>query len=162
MRSVAVVAVVAAAAVLAAACGAPHHDVATAAQPAFDCRGRVLGYVATHTMAAAETGVEMDCASGPRIKRWQVDTGTSNRHESARSMTPAEFDKVWNDIAGTGWENLKDCKNGDGGKDAPVYQFAIKDDQNTARFACQSLRMPYPYNDLVDPLDAAAAQGMPE
>ena len=37
--------------------------------------------------------------------------------------------------------------------------FDIKDDQNKASFQCQTRVMPYPYNDITDPLDLAAMQG---
>jgi hypothetical protein len=66
---------------------------------------------------------------------------------------------VWTQVDGTGWQNLRDCTNGTGGTEAPLYSFDVKDDQNTASFTCQSRAMPYPYNALVDPLDQAAALG---
>lgn len=74
-------------------------------------------------------------------------------------MTAGEFDKIWREIDGTGWPNLRDCTNGKGGKGDPIYKFDIKDDQNQASFQCQSQSMPYPYHDLVDPLDLAAQDG---
>ena len=77
----------------------------------------------------------------------------------ARTLAPDEFDRVWTQIAGTGWENLKDCRNGTGGKRDPVYQFDIKDDQNTASFSCQTRTVPYPYDGIVNPLDALGAKG---
>jgi hypothetical protein len=144
------------AAVACAACSGGQH-VREHEAAAFDCRGRTISYVAAHAMAAAEVGIIMDCTNGPHIKQWTVDAKTNERKESAREMSAGEFNKVWSEIAGTGWENLKDCKRGDGGKSAPLYQFDIKDDQNSASFSCQSLNVPYPYNDLVDPLNAAAA-----
>nr|HEX4317437.1 hypothetical protein [Kofleriaceae bacterium] len=148
----------AAVAVTTAAC-AHKAQVTSDEGQSFDCRARTIAYVAAHTMGAAEIGVEMSCANGPSLKHWRVDEKTSKRDEQSRPMTPAEFDKVWAQVAGTGWENLKDCTNGDGGKSAPLYQFDVKDDQNTASFSCQSLRLPYPYNDLADPLDAAVQGG---
>lgn len=142
-----------------AACGHGQPHVADESTSNFQCRARSVSYLAAHHMGGSEIGVEMDCAAqGPRIKRWRTDKA-GNRQEDSRSMTPAEFDKVWNDIDGTGWANLKDCTNGSGGKEAPVYQFDIKDDQNTGSFSCQSVQQPYPYNDIVTPLDQAAAAG---
>ncbi len=141
-----------------AACASPARPAPAREAADFDCRGRAISYIAAHAMAAAEIGVQMDCANGPRLRHWQVDGATNQRHEAARAMTPAEFDKVWSEIATTGWENLKDCRRGDGGKSAPLYQFDVKDDQNTASFSCQSLHLPYPYSNLSDPLDAAAAR----
>jgi len=122
------------------------------------CHDRIASYVAVHHMAG-ELGVQMDCAeAGPRIKRWKTDRDGS-REDDARSLTPGEFDRAWNEIDGTGWPNLKDCGNGTAGKQDPVYTFDIKDDQNQATFACQSREMPYPYDAIVNPLDSAAAAG---
>jgi hypothetical protein len=138
--------------------GAQREQVAREAQP-FDCRGRIAGYLVAHHMAGDDLGVQVDCAEGgPRIKRWRTDhAGT--RQEDAHSLTPGEFDNIWKEIDGTGWPNLHDCTNGTGGKQDPVYTFEIKDDQNQASFQCQSQSMPYPYNDIVDPLDLAAQNG---
>ena len=129
-----------------------------AEQEHFECKERLVSYVASGHMGASELGVQMDCSEGPRIKRWKVDK-TGNRIEDERQLTPGEFDRVWREIDGTGWVNLKDCANGSGGKQDPVYVFDIKDDQNKSSFQCQSVTMPYPYNGLVDPLDVAAQQG---
>lgn len=141
------------------ACGGGRREqIAREAQP-FDCRGRRASYIATHHMAGDEIGVQIDCAdAGPRIKRWRTDK-VGNRQEDSRGLTPGEFDKVWREIDGTGWTNLRDCSNGTGGKHDPIYTFDIKDDQNQASFQCQSQSMPYPYNDIVDPLDLAAQAG---
>lgn len=140
---------------LAAGCGGPRDQIARDAQR-FQCRDRLASYVAMHHMAGDEVGVQIDCApAGPRIQRWRSDRA-GTRQEDARSMTPGEFDAIWKEIDGTGWPNLRDCTNGTGAKQDPVYQFDIKDDQNKASFQCQSQSMPYPYNDIVDPLDQAA------
>lgn len=146
-------------AVLVCACGGAQRDQVTREAQAFSCRDRTASYVVSRHMAGSELGVEIDCApAGPRIKRWRVDSAGS-RQEDARSMTPGEFDKIWREIDGTGWPNLRDCTNGSGGKGDPIYKFDIKDDQNQASFQCQSQAMPYPYHDLVDPLDLAAQDG---
>lgn len=125
----------------------------------FACKDRAVNYTVTGHMAGAEIGVQMDCIEqGPRIKRWKVDAhGT--RTEDARGMSPAEFDDVWSQIAGVGWENLKDCTNGTDGKNDPLYRWAIKDDQSSNAFQCKSATVPFPYNSLVDPLDMAAQNG---
>ena len=142
-----------------AACGGhPHKEVASD-EPKFQCKERIVSYIAAHHMGGSEIGVQMDCAAkGPRILRWRTDKA-GTRQEDSRSMTPAEFESVWGQIDGTGWPNLKDCTNGVGGKDAPVYQFDVKDDQNTASFSCQTKQVPYPYNNLSDSLDMAAQHG---
>jgi len=142
---------------LAIACGACGGRQAQADREMqnFACKDRAVNYTVTHHMGGSELGVQMDCAEGPRLKRWKVDA-QGTRQEDARGMTPSEFDDVWGQIAGVGWENLKDCTNGTEGKNDPVYKFAIKDDQNSNAFQCQSVSMPFPYNSLVDPLDVAA------
>jgi hypothetical protein len=140
------------------ACGGARREQIARETQVFDCRGRRASYVAAHHMAG-EIGVQIECAdTGPRIKRWRTDKA-GTRLEDARSLTPGEFDKVWKEIDGTGWTYLHDCSNGTGGKLDPIYQFDIKDDQNQAAFQCQSQSMPYPYNDIVDPLDLAAQAG---
>ena len=124
----------------------------------FDCKARSVKYVATNHMGGSEIGVDMDCSSGPRIARWRVDKA-GGRQDDTRGMSPDEFDRIWREIEGTGWQNLKDCANGTMGKNDPVYKFEIKDDQAEASFSCQSQAMPYPYNAIVDPLDLAAQEG---
>ena len=140
------------------ACGPSRQQKALAEQESFDCKDRLISYVVSGHMAASELGVQMDCSEGPRIKRWKVDKQGA-RLEDTRAMTPGEFDRVWREIDGTGWVNLKDCANGTGGKQDPIYVFDVRDDQNKSSFQCQSTSMPYPYNGLVDPLDVAAQQG---
>ena len=140
-------------------CGAARREQLARESQRFDCRGRRASYVATHHLGGDELGVQIDCAdAGPRIKRWRTDK-SGTRLEDARGLTPGEFDKVWQEIDGTGWTYLHDCGNGTGGKHDPIYVFDIKDDQHQASFQCQSQSMPYPYNDIVDPLDLAAQSG---
>lgn len=140
-----------------AGCGARQRQATDEAQD-FTCKDRLVSYVVSHHMGGDEVGVQMDCSKGPAIKRWKTDK-KGTRIDDARSLTPREFDKVWSELSGSGWENLKDCGNGTGGDRDPVYVFDIKDDQNKASFQCQSQSMPYPYNTIVDPLDVAAQSG---
>jgi hypothetical protein len=138
-----------------AACGGRQAQ-ATREMQDFQCKDRAVNYTITGHMSGSELGVQMDCAvDGPRIKRFRVDK-QGTRTEDNRSMTPAEFDDVWSQIGGVGWENLKNCTNGTEGKNDPIYKWAIKDDQNSNAFECQSVTAPFPYNSLVDPLDVAA------
>ncbi len=139
-------------------CGPSRQQRASAEQEHFECKDRLVSYVVSGHMGASELGVQMDCSEGPRIKRWKVDK-VGARVDDARAMRPGEFDRVWREIDGTGWANMKDCENGTGGKQDPVYVFDVKDDVNKATFQCQSRSMPYPYNGIVDPLDVAAQQG---
>lgn len=143
--------------VMLAGCGSRQRQ-ANAEQQPFECKDRIVSYVVSHHMGGDELGVQMDCKEGPRIKRWRTDK-SGNRQDDARALTPGEFDKVWREVDGTGWPNLKDCGNGTAGKQDPVYVFDVKDDQNQATFQCQSQSMPYPYNDIVDPLDLASQSG---
>jgi hypothetical protein len=157
MRSCGLVACVALAAC--AACGGGRREQIEREAQRFDCRGRRASYTVAHHLAADEIGVQIDCVdAGPRIKRWRTEK-SGKRQEDTRQLTPGEFDKVWREIDGTGWPYLRDCGNGSGGRHDPIYQFDIKDDQNKASFQCQSQSMPYPYNDIVDPLDLAAQVG---
>jgi len=71
-------------------------------------------------------------------------------------VSPAAFDRAWKEIDGTGWAYLKNCANGSLEKRDPVYVFDIKDDQQSAKFECQTREVPYPYNDITDPLDLLA------
>lgn len=144
--------------VLVAACGGTHAQVEAEKEP-FLCKERSVSYMATKHISGDEIGVVMDCKdAGPRIKRWRTDK-LGKREEDEHPITPSEFDKTWKEIDGTGWPNLHDCGNGTLGKSDPVYVFDIKDDQNTASFQCQTTTVPYPYNDITDPLDLLSQQG---
>jgi hypothetical protein len=140
------------------ACGPSARDRAMRDSVSFQCRDRIASYVATKHMGGDELGVQMDCADkGPRIRRWRMDK-QGKRVEDEHALAPTEFDTVWREIDGAGWAYLKDCGNGTGGKQDPIYTFDIKDDQNKNTFQCQSRTMPYPYNTIVDPMDVAAAR----
>ena len=129
-------------------------------QQAFDCKDRYATYIVAGDISGSERGVQLDCAdAGPRIKRWKADKN-GKRDEDARNITPGQFETAWTQIAGTGWENLKDCTNGSLGKRDPVYQFDIHDDQNKASFSCQTREVPYPYFDITNSLDQLAMQGV--
>lgn len=144
--------------ILIAACGGNRKQI-DRDRESFNCRDRRASYTASKHIAGDEVGVQIDCAeAGPRIKRWRTDR-QGNRQEDTRGLTPGEFDKTWREIDGTGWPNLRDCTNGSLEKRDPVYVFDIKDDTNTASFQCQTREMPYPYNDITQPLDLAASQG---
>lgn len=137
-------------------CGASARERAQREAVDFQCRDRIASYIAVHHMGGDEVGVQMDCAeAGPRIKRWRMSKQGA-RVDDVHPLSPTEFDGVWREIDGTGWPNLRDCGNGTGGKQDPIYTFDIKDDQNKSSFQCQSRTMPYPYNAIVDPMDVAA------
>lgn len=146
--------------VLVAACGGAQQQ-ATADMQDFQCKDRTVSYQATHHIGGDELGVEMDCAEvGPRIRRWRIDK-QGTKQEDAQALTPGQFDAVWEQVAGSGWENLHDCSDVGGDQD-PIYVFDVKDDQSTGAFFCQNRVQPFPYNSIVDPLDRAAAAGMPQ
>ena len=142
--------------ILAACGGSQHTDGGEAAS--FACKERSASYMATKHISGDEVGVLMDCEQGPRIKRWRQDK-QGKRDEDVRPISPKEFDKTWEQLAGIGWENIKDCANGTLNKTDPVYVFDIKDDQNKASFQCQTKDVPYPYFDITNALDFAANQG---
>lgn len=142
---------------LACGCGGAQHQEAHDDQ-AFACRGRTARYVAAHHMAGAELGVELTCQGGPQIRRWRRDR-EGNGQRDAHRLTAARFDAIWRDIDATGWTNLRDCRNGTNGKQDPLYQFTIQDDQNRGAFQCRSRSMPFPYSAIVDPMDLAAQDG---
>ncbi len=140
------------------ACGGSHGHVDGPQDP-FVCRDRSASYMAAGHISGDEIGVQLDCTeAGPRIKRWKTDR-QGHRQEDTHAISTGDFEKLWREIDGTGWPNLRNCTNGSLGKSDPVYQFDIKDDQNQASFSCQTREMPYPYNDITDPLDLAASQG---
>ncbi len=139
-------------------CGGSHAQVESERE-AFQCKDRSVSYMASKHMSGDEVGVQMDCKeAGPRIKRWRTDK-LGNRQNDTHAIAPYEFENVWKEVDGTGWPNLKDCQDGSLEKSDPVYVFDIKDDQNTATFQCQTRKMPYPYNDITDPLDLLSQQG---
>lgn len=141
----------------AAACGGPQRGEGSGEQ--FACKDRSASYMATKHISGDEIGVLIDCAqAGPRIKRWKQDK-VGKRDEDVRFITPKQFDDTWREIAGTGWENLKDCDNGSLDKKDPVYVFDIKDDENKSSFQCQTREVPYPYFDITNALDLIANQG---
>jgi len=144
--------------VVVAACGGSNKQVESERQP-FNCKDRSASYVAAKSMGGDEVGVAMDCKeAGPRITRWRTDK-LGNRQNDTHPISPGQFDQTWKEIDGTGWPNLHDCANGSLAKEDPVYQFDIADDENKASFSCQTRVMPYPYNDITDPLDLLANAG---
>jgi hypothetical protein len=141
------------------ACGGTNKQVRRE-QQAFDCKDRYATYIVVGDISGDERGVQLDCAdAGPRIKRWTTDKQGAHQ-EDARNVTPGQFETAWTQIQGTGWENLKDCTNGSGGKRDPVYQFDIKDDENKSSFSCQTRDVPYPYFDITNSLDQLANSGV--
>ena len=140
------------------ACGGGRAQIAREGAE-FACKDRSASYMTTKDIGGYERGVLLDCAqAGPRVKRWKTDKA-GTRIEDAHGISPDEFEHTWKEIEGTGWQNLRDCTNGTLEKRDPVYVFDVKDDQATASFQCQTHEMPYPYNDISDPLDLAATKG---
>jgi hypothetical protein len=140
------------------ACGANRKQQAEAESTGFHCRDRYVSYMVVKDISGAERGVQMDCANGPRIKRWRTDK-QGKRDEDDHPINPVLFDETWREVDGTGWPNLRDCSNGSLEKTDPVYQFSVKDDTNSATFECQTREVPFPYFDITQPLDKAANKG---
>jgi hypothetical protein len=138
-----------------AGCG-PKPEAEPASWANFQCNDRKAAYFVVGSMSGKESGVELDCdKSGPRISRYVVDKG-GTKAEDARAITPGEFDASWTRIDGAGWRNLGDC-SGDKGKNIPVYQFDISDDEGKASFECDALHPGFPYDSIVQELDDLAA-----
>ena len=142
-----------------AACGGAQKHQIESERESFACKDRSASYMATKHISGDEIGVLIDCKEqGPRVKRWKTSK-TGEHIEDTHGITPGEFDKAWSEIAGTGWENLRDCANGSGEKRDPVYVFDIKDDESSASFQCQTREVPYPYFDITNALDLLANEG---
>ncbi len=161
MRRAPLAAAALAPALAAAACGSPHRELLEQ-NAQFDCRDRYAAYLVSGSLAAAEAGVQVDCAeAGPRVVRWTV-TRDGNREEHAGSLGVGEFDRMWEKIEGAGWRYLGDC-DGTGQPGDPVYTFDVKDWNGTASFSCTNAGpLPFPYNTLVDELDFKAAAHAPK
>jgi len=132
----------------------------TPAEPAswanFQCNDRKAAYFVVGSMTGNEAGVELSCAkAGPTISRYTVDK-SGTKAEDSRAISPGEFDASWTRIDGAGWRNLGDCA-GDKGKNVPVYQFDISDDEGKASFECDALHPDFPYGSIVQELDDLAA-----
>lgn len=142
---------------LIAACGTSSKSAARPEPDDFRCRDRSARYVVTGSLAAAEVGVQLDCATlGPRILRWTV-TAEGNREELEGSLGTTEFNRLWDKIDSVGWRYLKDCQGTDQAGD-PVYSFQVADGDVTGAFRCTNAGpLPYPYNTFVDELDFKAA-----
>lgn len=140
-----------------AACGGGQHRSTDDALDLFKCKSRSVSYIVTGSIAGDELGVAIDCQdAGPRVRRWRVERD-GTREESAKSLTPGEFDDIWQRVDGAGWRNLKDCDQA-AGKGDPVYTFDAKDWNGANSFACGGRgALPFPYGNLVDELDQAAA-----
>ena len=113
-----------------------------------------LSYTANAVDVTIEAGSYLDVVN----PNSPVQVAYANLLDANRG-TAGQFDAVWSQIAGTGWENLKDCTNGTLEKRDPVYQFDVGDDENKSSFSCQTREVPYPYFDITNALDQAAMQG---
>lgn len=145
-----------------AACAGSSHQRNYDPDQSFDCKERLASYLASRDFSGDEVGVQLDCQqAGPRIKRWKTNK-VGKHYEDSRVLAPSEFDEVWRALEGVGWRYLKDCTNGSHDKKDPVYVFDIRDDSSKVSFQCQARTMPYPYNQVLDPLMMAAARGRPQ
>ena len=85
--------------------------------------------------------------------------GAPARRTRSRSR-PSEFDKTWTEIDGTGWPNLNDCANGSSARPRPdLHVRRSRTTRTRRRSSARRATMPYPYNDITDPLDLLAQQG---
>ncbi|MCE9573866.1 MAG: hypothetical protein K8W52_12020 [Deltaproteobacteria bacterium] len=139
------------------ACGGHQHAGAGDDDSMFQCKSRSVSYIVTGGIAGDELGVAIDCQdAGPRVRRWVVQRDGA-RDESAKSLTPGEFDDIWQRVDGAGWRNIRDCDQA-AGKGDPVYTFDAKDWNASNSFSCAGRgALPFPYGNLIDELDQAAA-----
>ena len=124
----------------------------------FECKERRAAYIASGGFAGAEVGVVMDCApAGPRIHTWRL-VGEDQKNTSEHSLTPDEFEEVWEKVEATGWRNLGDCDRTVPEEGEPTYKMGVKDEILAKSMTCVGKTLPFPYNRLVDTLDLVAAK----
>lgn len=143
-----------------AACGGADKGPAQpAAGPEFACKDRRAAYIVTGSFAGPEVGVVMDCAEvGPRISKWIVLDEDGDRRTMEHSLTPGEFDALWDKIESTGWRHLGDCDNPQAAEGDPAYKIGVKDHVLAVTMNCAGKELPFPYNRLVNELDLKAAE----
>jgi hypothetical protein len=124
----------------------------------FECKDRRVAYIVTNSFAGPEVGVVIDCAKrGPRLEKWRVLDEGGDRQASDFSLTPGEFEDVWERVEATGWRNLGDCDNPDASEGDPEYKIGIKDHAAAVSVTCVGKELPFPYNKLITELDLIAA-----
>ena len=107
-----------------------------------------------------EVGVQMDCKeAGPRIKRWRTDK-LGNRQDDTHSITPRRV------RATCGTRSTAPAGRTSTIARTAAARRAIRSTCSTSRTTRTRRRsrarpatMPYPYNDITDPLDLARAAG---
>jgi hypothetical protein len=124
----------------------------------FACSDRRADYILAGGFGAAESGVQLDCADGPRLVRWTLDDGDGQRHERSMQLSGGEFDDLWRQVDDTGWRNLEDCDNPRARDDDQVYTFEITDGDTRKKFTCPGKELPFPYDRLVTAFDLAAGR----
>lgn len=140
-------------------CGGGQRGGASGAEDAFACKDRRVAYIVTGSFAGPEVGVALDCAErGPRIYKWVVAEKGGNKDTQEHSLSPGEFDAVWEKIDSTGWRNLGDCENPGAGEGDPVYKIGIQDHNNTASVTCAGKTLPFPFAGIVNELDLKVAE----
>lgn len=128
-------------------------------QDEFQCKDRRVAYIVTGSFAGPELGVIIECEGrGPRISKWHVLSSEGDKKTMDHSLTPEEFDTLWEKIESTGWRNLGDCNNPEAVEGDPVYKIGIKDDSMSVSMTCEGKELPFPYNRLVNELDLKAAE----
>ncbi len=146
-------------ALLTTACGGKQTTTTRADLENFDCKERRAAYVATGTFAGREVGVVIDCAErGPRVKKWRLLGEGDDRKTIEHSLTPGEFDTLWEKLESTGWRQLEDCDNPDAVEGDPEYKIGIKDHALAVAVTCAGKELPFPYNRLVNELDLKVAE----
>ncbi|MCG8420171.1 MAG: hypothetical protein MJE77_19750 [Proteobacteria bacterium] len=143
----------------ASACKRPPPISQSALAVEFECNERRAAYILRGGFTGYEVGVAIDCdKSGPRVYTWQLAAENDTRATREHSLSPGEFDRIWQAIESTGWRNLGDCNNPHAEEGDPTYKIGIKDHSIANSMACSGKALPFPYNRLVDELDLVSAK----
>jgi|GEM_PF-3998116 len=138
----------------AGACGPSASSAARAGgdDSGFVCNDRRAEYLLVGSFAAAEVGMAMACDDGgPSLTKWYVEDGTADRQSESFAISPAEFERLWQQLEDAGWRNLEDC--GTAGNDEQIATFDITDGESTVSLTCQGKQQPFPFDRLANAFD---------
>ena len=120
---------------------------------AFSCQDRRAAYVMADG-TGSELGVAIDCAVvGPRVHTWVVAVGNDNRGSAEYSLTPDEFEAVWDKLHSTRWRGLTNCDSSTASEGDPMYTISIQDHAASTSLTCLGAILPAPYATIIDELN---------
>lgn len=126
----------------------------------FKCNGRQANYVVLGGFVAHELGIAISCEpTMAKLVKWTA-TADGERDESEHIIGRASFDEIWQDFEDAGWRNLADCLNAKADENDEVYSFTVADSDSNVTMVCQGKanNLPFPFDRLVNTLDAAAGE----